>query len=134
MNINVNLMVQNVTQVKSGIKNSINVNAKIQKKNHVCVKNYIWNPSTCACKIGKYFKSIIISSVFTCDEIIEMTKAIPTKTVPTKIILTKTVPTNFNEKKITFKIENFCISLNFSLIAISLLIIVSIYHCLIKHL
>ena len=39
-----------------------------------------------------------------CDEIIEVTKTVPTKTVPiktitTKPITTKTIPTNFNKKR-----------------------------------
>ena len=50
----------------------------------------IWNSATCSCKNGKYLASIIADSVITCDEIIETTKAAPTKTV-----LTKSTSTNF---------------------------------------
>ena len=34
---------------------------EVQKsiKHHVCEKNYIWNPSTCASEIDKHLKSII---------------------------------------------------------------------------
>ena len=54
-----------------------------------------------------------------------------------KIVLIKTDPIktiarNFNKKMVTCKIENFYILLNFLLITISLLIIVSIYCCFIK--
>ena len=61
-------------------------------------------------------------SAIMCDEIIE-----------SKYKETKTVPTNFNEKNITFKTQNFCILLVFLLITISLFIAVSIYCYLIKH-
>ena len=40
---------------------------------------------------------------------------------------TKTIPTNFNEKNITYKIQNLYILLAFLLITIALLIAVSIY-------
>ena len=46
---------------------------------------------------------------------------------------TKTVPTNFNEKNITCRTENFYILLAFLLITIALLIAVSIYYYLIKY-
>ena len=38
----------------------------------MCKKNYIWNPATCTCKIGKYLARIIDDSVNTCDEIIDV--------------------------------------------------------------
>ena len=50
----------------------------------MCEKEYIWNPSTCICKNGKYLVSIMDDSVITCDEIVvsheyeEETKAVPT--------------------------------------------------------
>ena len=46
---------------------------------------------------------------------------------------TKTIPTNFNEKNITCKTQNFYILFASLLITISLLIAVSIYCYLIKH-
>ena len=46
---------------------------------------------------------------------------------------TKTVPTNFNEKSMTFKTQNFYILLAFLWLTISLLIAVSIYCYLIKY-
>ena len=54
-------------------------------------------------------------SVITCDEIIEVGK------------------TNFNEKNITCKTQNFFILLGFLLITISLLIAVSVYYHLMKY-
>ena len=53
---------------------------------------------------------------------------------------TKTVPTNFNEKYVTYKTQNFCILLAFLLITIAFLISVSIncyfikYRAKLKHL
>ena len=41
------------------------------KKHDMYEKDYIWNPSTCSCKNGKYLASIIDDSVITCDEIID---------------------------------------------------------------
>ena len=62
------------------------------RKNHVCEKDYIWNPATCRCENGKYLASIIGESLNMLDEIIEERK---------------TVPTNFNERKATYKTQNF---------------------------
>ena len=104
----------------------------------MCEKYYIWNPSTCTSENGKYLESITGDSVITCDEIIEVTKTVPkksvltkcnptktlhmktvltktvtTKTVPTKSISMKTIPTIFNGKKMTYEIEFFYIILVF---------------------
>ena len=57
-------------------------------------KKTVWNPATRSCKNGKYVGSIIDDSVIKCDEIIEETKAIPTKT-----FLTKTIPTKRSSTK-----------------------------------
>ena len=79
-NVNVNLMEENVIQIKSGI--SVNVDANVKKK-HICEKCYIWNPASYSCENSKYLASIINSDlVITCSEVIEGT----------------TVPANFNEK------------------------------------
>ena len=64
----------------------------------MCEKIYIWNPSTCTCKNGRYLGSIIGDSVIMCDEITEVTKTIPTYTIPKK-----TIPTSFNNKRLTVK-------------------------------
>ena len=45
----------------------------------------------------------------------------------------KAISTNFNEKNITCKIQNFCISYTFLLITITLLIAVSINYYLVKY-
>ena len=73
-------MPENVIQTKSGIM--VNVDEEY----------YIWNPSTCSCKSGKYFASIIDDSLITCDEIIDLE-------AKSKHEETKKVPTNFNEQK-----------------------------------
>ena len=82
----------------------------------MCEKCYIWNSATCSCQNGTYLGSIIDDSVITCDEIIEETKTIQTKTVSAKCATI-----------------NFYILLYFLLIIISLLIAVSIYFCFIKY-
>ena len=62
-------------------------------------KGFAWNPATCTCENGKYFKSIINDSVIRCNEIVKATKTISTNTFLLKIILVKYFLTNFNEKK-----------------------------------
>ena len=37
------------------------------KNRHVCEKDYIWNPSICNFKNGKYFASVMNNSAITCD-------------------------------------------------------------------
>ena len=122
MNVNVNLMVENVTQTKS----EISCECKNPRK-HAWKKIYIWNPSTSTCENGKYLASITGDWVVICHEIIEVIKNVPTNTISKNPI-----STNFNKKKVTCKIENFYILLKFLLITISLLIIISIY-CYLKN-
>ena len=60
---------------------------------------------TCTCENGKYLESII-DRILNCDEIIEVPKINPTKTLSIKAVLTKTITTkpastNFNKKKVT---------------------------------
>ena len=62
------------------------------EKRHVYEKDYIWNPSTCNCKNGKYLASIMDNSAVTCYEVIKSYDE-----------ETKTIPTNFNEKKVICK-------------------------------
>ena len=72
-NVNVDLTVESVIQIKIGI--TINVSASVKTKNY-CVreKDYICNLVTCNCKNGKCLAIIIDDSVITADEIIETTK------------------------------------------------------------
>ena len=72
------------------------------KEGHIFEKHYIWNPSTCSYKNGKYLASFMDDSTITSDEVIESYNE-----------ETKTIPTNFNEKNITCKIQNFYILLAF---------------------
>ena len=65
----------------------------IRKKN-VCKKADIWNLSKYACENGSYLGSTIDNLVI-CDKIIETTKTVPTKKIPT----------NFNDKKVIYKIK-----------------------------
>ena len=92
------------------------------KKHHICEKDYVWNPTSCSCENGKFLASIMDDSAIICDEVI--------KSYDEEI---KTIPTNFNEKNITCKTQNFYILLAFLLITITLLIAVSIYCYLIKY-
>ena len=89
------------------------------KNNHVCEKDYVWNPSKCICENGKYLASIIDDSAIICDEVI--------MSYEEKI---KNIFTNFNEKKVTWKTQNIT---SLFLITITLLISVSIYCYLIKY-
>ena len=54
MNVNVNLVVKNVIQIKSGILINVNVIVKIWMNIMRAEKDYTWNPATCSCKNGKY--------------------------------------------------------------------------------
>ena len=73
-NVNVNVMVGNVIKKKWN-------NNKCQWKK--IMFGILWNPATCSCKNSKYLENIVDDSTITCDEIIEMTKTVPTKTVLT---------------------------------------------------
>ena len=99
------------------------------KKYRICEKEYVWNPSTCICENGKYLASIMNDSTIICDEVIDA----DAKLSPKEDDGTTTIPTNFNEKKVTCKTQNFYILLVFLLITIALLIAVSIYCYLIKY-
>ena len=100
-NVNVNLMVGNINQTKSG--KTINVGAST-KEHHVWQKDYIGKLSSCSCKKGKYVGGIIDGPVITYDETINVARldvtwamraksyGKATKTVPTKTTLTKMVP------------------------------------------
>ena len=85
-------------------------------------KVYVWNPATCNCENEKYLPSIMDDSAIICDEVI--------KSYDEEI---KAIPTNFNEKNITCKTQNFDISYAFLLITITLLIAISINCYLTKY-
>ena len=52
--------------------NKYQFKCKNPKLHRVCEKDYVWDPVTCSCKIGKHLASINDDdSVVTCDEIIE---------------------------------------------------------------
>ena len=109
-------MVDNATQIKSGITINDGASVKIQKNIMCPKKNYIWNPGTCSCENVKYVISIIDDSVSWCDEIIKETKTVPTETVTAKS--TSVI---------------FYILVIFLLITIALLIAFSIYCSFIKY-
>ena len=114
-------MVQNVIQIKRGIKINASVSVKTQKSITCAKYIYIWNPATCGCKNDKYEGRIIDVSIITCGEIIDATKTVPTESTLTKSVPTKTTLTNFD------------ILLAFLLITIALLLAVSNYCYQIKH-
>ena len=68
-NVNLNSIVANVTQFKSGIMMKVGVSAIIRRK-IVCEKDYFLNPAKCTCENGEYLRSTIDGSVITCGEII----------------------------------------------------------------
>ena len=74
---------------------------------YVCEKDSVWNPATCICENGKYLTSIMNDSTISFEEVI--------KSYHEEI---KTIATNFNEKKVTCKRQNFYILLRFLLITI----------------
>ena len=47
-NVNLNLMIENVIQIKRGITINVDVSVKIWKKHCVYEKDHIWNPATCS--------------------------------------------------------------------------------------
>ena len=80
----------NIVQVWMQVWWKCNSNQKLQndkclfkcknsKEHCVCKSVYFWNPATSSCKNGKYARNNIGDSVVICDEIIDMTKPIPTK-------------------------------------------------------
>ena len=73
---------------------------------HVSEKDNIWNPSKCVCENGKYLASIIDDSTIIWNEVIKSNEE-----------EIRTISTNFNEKEVTCKTQNFY----------DLLITVSIY-------
>ena len=79
------------------------------------VKNIVSNPALCKCKNSKYLASITDDLAIICDEVIDTDDE------------TKPIPTNFNEKKVICKMQNFYHLLACLLITIALLIVISIY-------
>ena len=115
MNVNVNLLVENVVQIK--IRITINVTASTE--NIIYGKRIIFGIVLHVVpKNVKQLASITDDSVITCDKIIEEKK---------------TIPTNFNKKYAICKTKNFYFLLGFLLITIALLIAVSISFYLIKY-
>ena len=72
-------------------------------KTSCCKKDHIWNPSSSACEVSKYFKInahmkvIIDNSVITCDKFIDAVAKWYNNAA-------ETVSINFNSKKATCKI------------------------------
>ena len=78
-------------------------NVYVSVKNIIYAKkDYVWNPSTDNCENEKYLASIMDDSTSICDEVIESYKE-----------EIKIIPTNFNEKKVTCKIQSFHILVAF---------------------
>ena len=91
--VNVGLMGENVTWIKSGI--IINASAKI-KESIMCAKKIIFEILLHQVVKMVNSESIIRNLVFTCDETIK-----PTKTAPAK-----STSKNLNKKKLTCKTKN----------------------------
>ena len=88
-NVNVNLIVESVTQIKSRIM--INVDASV--KNIAYVKKIIFGILLHVVVKMVNVQPVLLMSVITCDEIIDEEK--------------KAIPTNFNEQNIIYKTQNF---------------------------
>ena len=100
----------------------------VQKFKKKCVRKR-WYLESCymvVVKMADMQKSIIGNSVI-CEEIIETTKIIVTKTVPAK-----SISTNLDKKKVICKMKSFYIILAFLLITATMLIVASIY-CFIRY-
>ena len=117
-NVNLNLMGENIIPIKSGITKNIDVSVK----NNICEK------VKCEILLHVVAKRVNImdDSVITSDEIIDADAKSNDEE-------TKIIPTNFNEKKATYKKQNFFILIAFLLITIALLVVISIYYYLIKY-
>ena len=104
--LNVNLIVQLVTEIKDGIM--INVKCK---KYLTCRKNYSWNPSIYICENSRYIKSAVDNSV-AYDKVISVLNRVSTD-------VTSTVLINFDnkDKKVRYKMD-FYILYTFLLVAI----------------
>ena len=85
------------------------------------MKKNVWNSRTYIFENGKYLASTMDDSAIIWDEVMDADNK------------TKTIPTNFNEKKVTCKTQDFCILLAILLITITLLIAVSVCCYLIKY-
>ena len=90
----------------------------------MCKSVYFWNPPTSSCKNGKYARNNIGDSVVICDEIIDMTKPIPTKSTSIKNVPTKCMSKIFLTKRAS---THFYMLLAFSFITTGILIAVSVY-------
>ena len=104
--LNVNLIVQLVTEIKDGIM--INVKCK---KYLTCRKDYSWNPSTYICENSRYIKSAVDNSV-AYDKVISVMNRVSTDVMSTVLI-------NFDnkDKKVRYKMD-FYILYTFLLVAI----------------
>ena len=69
--MNVNSIVENVFQIKSGIRINVDVSVKIRKNMHM---KKILNPATCSSQNGEYY-CIIGDSVIMCNGIIDMVQS-----------------------------------------------------------
>ena len=69
------------------------------KRTYLGEKTYVSNPATCTFKNSIYLENITDSLDISCDVIIEVTKTIPTKTVPKKANLSKFDASSTEESK-----------------------------------
>ena len=94
--------------------NTINVFVSVKIAKRLCGKDYIWNLATSSFQNGKYLASIIDDSAITCDEIIDADAEVNSNNkTKSNGEQTKTFPKCFNEKKKSYKTQNFLIFLPF---------------------
>ena len=113
MNVNVSLMVENVTQIKIGIMINAGVSAKIQK-NIMHVKKMKFG-------ILLHIVAKIDNSVITCDEIINAADSVSTN-VLTNLMSTASI--NFHNKKTRHKMN--CYILHTVLLVVILPVVIAI--------
>ena len=130
-------MVENVTQIKSGITINVGVSAKIQNK-ITCVKKIIFRILFFrSCDDSKYVGSIIDNPVITCDEIINAAESASTNvstnlmsTVSTNVASNASL--NFYNRKVRYKIDFYILHTVLS-VPLLLFIIIIIYNHYAKH-
>ena len=98
---------QNVIQVNGGI--TINVDESVKSILYV-KKNMFGILVHAFVKYGKYLAGIIDDSAIICDEVMDADAKPSPKNHYDE---TKAIPTNFNEKKVTFKMQSVYILLAF---------------------
>ena len=100
-----------------------NATCRCERRNYCkCKKDYRWDPSTCICKNSKYLKSVSVTSVIECDEIVIVMDIVLTRRTNTIARNVKsTALVNYDSKKVRD-----CYILHTVLLVIMILLIITI--------